>query len=287
MLVWGGANLDAAQNPTRGSRYDPVTDAWQPMSPGPGQPTQRTWHSAIWTGSSMIIWGGNITTATGALYCACPDGRIVYRDADGDGFGDAGVPAPSCSGAVPAGYAATAGDCNDASAAVHPGAAETCNGIDDDCDGLVDDGASVEDADGDRIRDACDDCPLAYDPAQTDQNQDGEGDACDANDGEIFLAGPGNHDRVEWQPESGETSWNVYHGDMAVLRSFYFYTQAPGSNALAARYCGLTQPWLDDATSVPPGKTRFTLVTGVTGGVEGSLGYDCQGNLRLNHNPCP
>jgi hypothetical protein len=152
--------------------------------------------------------------------------------------------------------------------------------------------ASAEDSDHDSAPDLCDNCPLAFNPAQTDQNNDGEGDACDADDGEIFVFGPSSHDRVEWQPESGETSWNVYFGDLEVLRStssyyFYYYTQIPGSNPLAARACGLTDPWLDDPGVVPPGKTRFTLVTGVTAGVEGSLGYDCQGNLRLNFNPCP
>jgi hypothetical protein len=37
-------------------------------------------------------------------------------------------------------------DCNDQSAAVHPGAAETCNGVDDDCNGVVDDGFGVGNA---------------------------------------------------------------------------------------------------------------------------------------------
>jgi uncharacterized repeat protein (TIGR01451 family) len=36
------------------------------------------------------------------------------------------------------GYTASGGDCNDADPAVHPGAAELCNGWDDDCDGPVD-----------------------------------------------------------------------------------------------------------------------------------------------------
>ena len=39
------------------------------------------------------------------------------------------------------GYSAADGDCDDADVAVYPGAAEACNGIDDDCDGIADDDA--------------------------------------------------------------------------------------------------------------------------------------------------
>jgi hypothetical protein len=37
------------------------------------------------------------------------------------------------------GYTTCAGDCDDTRAAVHPGALESCNGLDDDCSGVVDD----------------------------------------------------------------------------------------------------------------------------------------------------
>ncbi len=54
-----------------------------------------------------------------------------WLDADGDSYGDAAF--PSCQPG--SGYTSDAGDCDDANAAVNPGAAEVCgNGIDDDCD---------------------------------------------------------------------------------------------------------------------------------------------------------
>ena len=47
---------------------------------------------------------------------------------------------------------AQAGDCTDANGAVHPLAAEVCDGIDNDCDGVTDEGMTstyYEDSDGD------------------------------------------------------------------------------------------------------------------------------------------
>jgi hypothetical protein len=49
--------------------------------------------------------------------------RLSYETVDADGDGTPDGP-----------------DCNDASAAVHPGATEACNAVDDDCDGQIDDG---------------------------------------------------------------------------------------------------------------------------------------------------
>lgn len=70
-------------------------------------------------------------------------GTIYYRDADGDGYGDPGNTMVECYSMMPDGYVTKKGDCDDANAAVHPGALEICNGIDDNCDGVVDEGCKM------------------------------------------------------------------------------------------------------------------------------------------------
>ncbi len=80
-----------------------------------------------------------------------------YRDADGDGYGDAAHPYIDC--AAPRGYVARADDCDDADAGVHPGANGPCDdGRDNDCDGVVDNELPVwgRDNDGDGFTDASD-----------------------------------------------------------------------------------------------------------------------------------
>jgi hypothetical protein len=65
---------------------------------------------------------------------ACTE-RAWYRDADADTYGVPGLPVYACS--APAGYAALSLDCNDANAAIRPGATDICgDGIDQDCDAL-------------------------------------------------------------------------------------------------------------------------------------------------------
>ncbi|MFT4976292.1 MAG: hypothetical protein ACI8S6_002188, partial [Myxococcota bacterium] len=60
-----------------------------------------------------------------------------YADEDADSFGVSDTTTEACS--LPTGYAATPGDCDDTADTIRPDAAEICNSIDDDCDGLTDD----------------------------------------------------------------------------------------------------------------------------------------------------
>ncbi len=74
-----------------------------------------------------------------------------YRDADGDGFGNASISLESCT--RPSGYVTNNTDCDDSNGNVNPGQSEIpCNGIDDDCSGGDDNSALsrwYRDADGD------------------------------------------------------------------------------------------------------------------------------------------
>jgi len=121
MLVWGGTEFTELPIPDldTGGRFDPLTDSWTPTSTADA-PSPRTDHTAVWTGSLMLVWGGfgGNELNTGGRYAL---GHAV--DDDGDG------------------YTECAGDCNDGNPSIYPGAPELCDGLDNDCNFTVDEGA--------------------------------------------------------------------------------------------------------------------------------------------------
>ena len=78
-----------------------------------------------------------------------------YIDADDDTYGDPFIDSTSCSMLI--GFVENDLDCNDANAAINPDAIEICNGIDDNCNALIDDGLTMytffADVDGDTYGD--------------------------------------------------------------------------------------------------------------------------------------
>ena len=62
----------------------------------------------------------------------------VWRDADMDGYGDPDGESLACEGVGLPGFVDNADDCDDDSDLIAPDATEVCNGIDDDCDELID-----------------------------------------------------------------------------------------------------------------------------------------------------
>jgi hypothetical protein len=59
MIVWGGEEQAPAGGVARsmGARYDPSTDTWTLLAAA-GAPAYRTRHTAVWTGTEMLVWGG-------------------------------------------------------------------------------------------------------------------------------------------------------------------------------------------------------------------------------------
>jgi len=98
--------------------------------------------------------------------------KSYYRDADGDGFGNAGSNTSVCSSIPPTGYVTSNTDCDDTHSSVHPGAMEVCDGIDNNCDGRIDEGFTDTDHDGQA------DC--------VDTDDDGDG----VQDGQLIVGGP-------------------------------------------------------------------------------------------------
>ena len=112
-------------------------------------------------------------------------------DVDGDGWGDPNFDYSGCPEGVEP-------DCNDADAAIHPGATEiACDYIDNDCDGIFhaeevdDDGDGYDECSGD-----CDDADPAFSPGVPETPCDGLDNNCDGvlDDGEEDDDGDGYGD---------------------------------------------------------------------------------------------
>jgi hypothetical protein len=56
MIVWGGETFNFSRLNT-GGRYNPGTDSWIATSTA-SAPAARDAHTAVWTSSQMIVWGG-------------------------------------------------------------------------------------------------------------------------------------------------------------------------------------------------------------------------------------
>lgn len=122
-----------------------------------------------------------------------PDAGVLgtwYSDADADGYGNPYDSKETCD--PPAGWVEDGDDCRPSEASGHPGAAELCNSVDDDCDGEKDedfdldgDGHWTEACDGDD----CDDGDARVNPGVEETCEDGIDNDCDGRDAHCAFDG--------------------------------------------------------------------------------------------------
>mgnify|MGYP000270936296 FL=1 len=125
----------------------------------------------------------------GTVDVGASGGDTWFADTDDDGFGDPDVTVMDC--VAPAGFVGDDSDCDDDDPTVNPDADEVCNGIDDDCDEVVDDDAIdrttwFTDGDGDGFGD--DDATIEACEMPTGTVADG-GD-CDDDDNLTYPGAP-------------------------------------------------------------------------------------------------
>lgn len=97
------------------------------------------------TKRAMIVWI-DIDELAGVHF---PCGKTFYLDADGDGFGDPNVPVMGCG--PQSAYVVDNTDCNDADINENPDAIEIMNGIDENCNGQIDEVTTILQASAPRI----------------------------------------------------------------------------------------------------------------------------------------
>jgi len=57
MIIWNGYNVHLGELYGDGARYRPATNSWTPVATT-NAPDARCYHTAVWSGTEMIVWGG-------------------------------------------------------------------------------------------------------------------------------------------------------------------------------------------------------------------------------------
>jgi len=202
-----------------------------------------------------------------ALLAACTE-----EDADktgtqtATGQGDSASPAPDLDGD---GYTADDGDCDDEDPDVHPGALESCNGRDDDCDDAVDEDVLLpwwRDADGDGHG--------AGDPTE----------ACEAPEGFVDSSDDCDDDDAGVSPSTEETCNGIDDDcdsdiDEGVLVEVFADTDGDGWGDAAAPDFGCEG---DEGVSTAPGDCDDGdpyVHPGVVGDSCDGVDTDCDGDI--------
>ncbi|OFY66506.1 MAG: hypothetical protein A3H98_00420 [Bacteroidetes bacterium RIFCSPLOWO2_02_FULL_36_8] len=97
----------------------------------------KDWDATTYPGATEVCDGMD-NDCNGMIDDGFTDSKPYYFDGDNDGFGNDGYVIYSCSD-PDSGFIADGGDCDDMNPMIYPGAPEICDGMDNNCDGKMDD----------------------------------------------------------------------------------------------------------------------------------------------------
>jgi len=198
------------------------------------------------------------------------DGTTYHRDLDGDGFGSDTDTIVACE--MPDNAVATGGDCADGSNLVNPDSPETCDGLDNDCAGGVDDAGCPAGCTGvpfgghgylfcdgdlawDAARAACDAAGLRLVRVDTTAENDFLWATASTTIGDFFIGARVESGATVWRWVDGTELWDGILGGSAVGGVFAAWEadqpddNGPPSCAVARdRMMGL---WHDTSCTTP------------------------------------
>jgi hypothetical protein len=280
LWLYGGAGDEGEYSLNDLWKYDPLTNQWtwvkgdqnrfywgndgvygtQGVASSTNKPGQR--HGASgWVDSSGAFWmfGGALSWGSlNDLWKLFNPDKVYtyYKDADTDGYGNNTDSVFAT--AAPVGFAPVKGDCNDANASINPSATEICDGIDNNCDGKLDDGIRApyyRDADGDGFGDpnittlACFGAPPGYVSKNTD---------CDDNNNKIYPGAPeicnGKDNNCDGKIDGGGFKTFYRDGDGDGYGTLSTTTQACSA---PSGYVSNSSDCNDASASVKPGATEI------------------------------
>lgn len=183
----------------------------------------------------------------------------VCEDGDGDGFTD-------CDG-----------DCDDGDNSIYPGAPETCDGVDQDCDTVADNGLTTfdyyTDGDGDgfgagsvSLSDCASTAPSGYSDTDDDCD-DGNGDSypgapeiCDGEDNDCDTVVDNDAELVDWYPDTDDDGYGDADGEVleaCAEPTGYTTDNTDCDDTDDTVYPGATDTWYDDVDSDCAGDNDF------------------------------